>query len=575
MLTQIEDGLWEALEGSKLLSAEQLSATRQAVEAATPTPSVKAILRSLVSRHWLTEFQAERLLQGQSRGFFYDHYKVVDVVGLGGMGWIYQAIDTQTGQRVALKSMRQDYQRDQGMLARFQQEANVGMRLDHPHILRTYSLGTAGGLPYLTMELVEGPNLQELLFYQGRVPWEQACEFGRQVALALDYAHHRGVIHRDVKPQNVLVDPQGQVRLLDFGLSMLQEGETGAEFSFAMIFGHESVGTWDFSAPEQIRDSLAADARSDVYSLGATLFAIMTGYSPWDGNTRATVVQTTRLRSVRDFVPEIPQSVADILARMVSPDPGDRYQTAAEAAAALESMAQVAPVQFDFPHIQRERKRLADQKMANLPSSRSATAIAGRSTARLGKVSSVATRKQVPARSDFADRPADFVLGDPLPGTPARLAGRALSWDDASQENAPAALILKWGAFTIRIPAEHTELVIGRSESCDLQLLEQAVSSHHCRLQVEQHRWWLTDLHSRNGTKVHGQVIQRHALQCGDQIDIGGSQPFQVISLFGVSHPTATHQTKHPSRMPLTMVVLASAVVILAFFTWAYLTFLR
>lgn len=575
MLTHIDDGLWDVLEGSKLLTAEQLSATRQAVAAAAPVPSVNAILRSLVSRQWITAFQAERLAQGQSRGFFYDHFKIVDVVGLGGMGWIYQAVDTLSGQRVALKSMRQDYQRDQGMLARFQQEANVGMRLDHPHILRTYSLGTAGGLPYLTMELVEGPNLQELLHYHGRVPWEQACEFGRQIALALDYAHHRGVIHRDVKPQNVLVDPQGQVRLLDFGLSMLQEGETGAEFSFAMIFGHESVGTWDFSAPEQIRDSLAADARSDVYSLGATLFAIMTGYSPWDGNTRATVVQTKRLRSVREFVPEIPQQVADILYRMVAPDPGDRYQTAAEVATALESIAKSTPIQFDFPLILRERKRLADQKMANLPSSRSAAAIAGRSTARPGQVSSVATQKLNRQRNEIADRAADFVMGDPLPGTPSRLAGPALTWDDASQGNAPAALILKWGTYTIRIPAERTELVIGRSESCDLQLLEQSVSSHHCRLHAEHHQWWLTDLKSRNGTRVHGRVVQRHALQVGDLIDLGGSQPFQVISIFGASHPTATNRSPRRFWTSFALSIIAVAVVIVAVVIWMSLPRVR
>ncbi|HET6423062.1 MAG TPA: FHA domain-containing serine/threonine-protein kinase [Planctomycetaceae bacterium] len=564
MQTQTDDGLWDVLEGSKLLTAEQLSATKQAVESASTIPSAKAVLRSLVSRQWLTAFQAERLYQGQARGFFYDHYKVVDVLGLGGMGWIYQAVDTQTGQLVALKSMRQDFQRDQGMLARFQQEANVGMRLEHPHIARTYSLGTAGGLPYLTMELVAGPNLQELLHYEGRVPWEQACELGRQIALALEYAHRRGVIHRDVKPQNVLVDPEGQVRLLDFGLSMFQEGETGAEFSFAMIFGHESVGTWDFAAPEQIRDSLAADARSDIYSLGGTLFAIMTGFSPWDGHDRATVVQTKQLRSVREFVPDIPAAVEEIIARMVAPNPEDRFATAAEAAAALAKWAKPAPIKFDFPQVLRDRKKLADQKMANMPSSRSAAAIAGRSTARPGQVSSVAMRTLKDHRAGTPDRPSsEFTLGDPLPGTPVRIAGRALTWDEESTDNAPASLILKWGTLTIRIPAERQELSVGRSEACDLQVLESAVSSRHCRLHVEGRQWWLTDLKSRNGTRVGGKPVQRHALQCGDVIDIGSSQRFQVISLFGVS-AAAQAVARPDSRRNRTLLLVAATVATIA-----------
>lgn len=569
MQTQIDDGLWDALEGSKLLNAEQLSATKQAVEAASPTPAAKSVLRSLVARQWLTAYQAERLYQGQSRGFFYDHYKIVDILGLGGMGWIYQAVDTQTGQLVALKSMRQDYQRDQGMLARLKQEANVGMRLDHPHIARTYSLGTAGGLPYLTMELVPGPNLQELLHYKGRVPWQQACELGRQSALALQYAHQRGIIHRDVKPQNVLVDPQGQVRLLDFGLSMFQEGESGAEFSFAMIFGHESVGTWDFAAPEQIRDSLAADARSDVYSLGGTLFAIMTGFSPWDGHDRATVVQTKRLRSVREFIPDIPQAVADIIAKMVEPNPADRYASAAEAADALVVFAKSLPIQFDFTQILRDRKKLADQKLANAPSTRSAAAIAGRSTARPGTVSSVAMHNLQGRRTANDPPSSEFLIGDLPVGPPAKLSGPALQWDDESLDNTAASLILKWGTWLIRIPATHRELVIGRGETCELQVLEPAISSRHCRLHFENGQWWVTDLKSRNGTRVLGKVIQRHALTVGESIDIGSSNRLEIVSIQG--NATAAAATR-PSTAPWKLLVIcAGAITLAATVTWLVL----
>ena len=261
---------------SGLLSSAQLSAAGKIVPA-DDDAAAEMLSQQLVRRGWLTPFQAELLLQGRSRGFFFDQYQVIDLLGLGGMGWVYQAVDTKTGEIVALKVLRDEYRNDAGLLRTFQHEARVSLPLCHENVMRTLALGSAGGLPYMIMEYAPGPNLLELLMERRRLPWRQACDFARQAALGLDFIHHQGVIHRDIKPQNLLIDPTGRVRLLDFGLSMQKGEESGDEFSFAMIFGQESVGTVDFAAPEQVVHSLAADARSDVYSLGGTLFTAADG----------------------------------------------------------------------------------------------------------------------------------------------------------------------------------------------------------------------------------------------------------------------------------------------------------
>lgn len=565
MGTQLDHVLWNTLEQSQLLTAGQLSVSHQFADALGEAATAEVVLRNLVLRKWLTPFQAERLLRGQSRGFFYDDFKVVDLLGLGGMGWIYQAVHTVTGQVVALKAMRQDFRHDQGMLARFEQEARVGLRLQHPNIVQTYSMGTAGGLPYLTMEFVPGPSLHELLVQQQRLPSEQACEMARQVALALEHAHRHGVIHRDVKPANVLIDESGCARLLDFGLSMFQEDDTGAEFSFAMIFGHESVGTWEFAAPEQVAQSLAADARSDVYSLGATLFAALTGENPWSRPKRSGE-PSPPLRSVRELVPTIPEPVAAMVARMMADDPAERFATAGEAAAALASWAKPQSLQFDFAAILTERKKNIARKLAKSPSSRSSVSALGRSTARLGSVSSVAN----PVLGSGPGMPVADVA-DVLPNWAGKttvtdvLRGPAVKWAGEAPRTGAAGMILQTQLAPGRIPLQQDQVLVGRSAQCNLQIADPAISSRHCEFQFDGRQWWLSDLKSSNGTLVNGKPIQRRALRAGDKIDIGRVQRF-LVTFADTRHTPASAGTSHPwwKVVAIAALVFLAAIVLYA-----------
>lgn len=543
LLASFRDHLAE----SGLLDAGQLAALERDPRVTEQTTDA-GLASLLVSSGLLTRFQADRLLEGRSRGFFFDQYRILDVLGVGGMGCVYQAQDTTTGEPVALKVLAERLKHDRGMYARFQQEARVGLLLKHPHIIRTQYLGTAGGLPYMTMELIEGANLLELLQKHHCLPWGQACEFARQAALALEYLHRRGIVHRDVKPQNLLIDRRGHVRLLDFGLAMLREGEAGDEFSMAMIFGHESVGTEEFSAPEQSADSLTADPRSDVYSLGATLFLALTCRSH-RARPKTPGGQPGPLRSVRDFVPTIPQEVAEIVARMLAPDPDDRFPSAVAAAEALSRWARPAPASFDFASILAQRKLDAQRRLAS--SRVSTTGLAGStavpalgSSVALGPAARRVTSFTTPQIGPDGERPASD--GPPVLGT--------LIWRNRNQS----------------IPLMARSVVIGRREDCDLTVAEAAVSSRHCELQFDGTFWWVRDLVSRNGTQVNGQPVTFRALRDGDELMIGNQQQFRISyqlpssASAGDSRAFAAPPSPWPSLQPILISLLLLGGLLLA-----------
>ena len=223
----------------------------------------------------LTRYQANRLLAGSRRGLFIDDYKIIEILGFGGMGYLYAADELKTGWKVALKVLSDRYRHDSGMLSRFRLEAEAGLKLSHPNILRTKALNRSediyGVIHYMVLELIRGISLHELLVIRKRtLPWRQACDVICQAAAGLHYAHEQGLVHRDVKPDNMLIRPDGTVKVLDFGLAMIERSE--AEYSMAVIQGQDCLGTADYISPEQSLDSLHVDRRADIYSLGCTFY---------------------------------------------------------------------------------------------------------------------------------------------------------------------------------------------------------------------------------------------------------------------------------------------------------------
>jgi len=287
---------------------------------------------------------------------FADHprYRIISKLGAGGMGTVYKAEDLLLGRVIAIKVMSPHLTAKAGAVARFQKEIRAAAQLKDHHIVIAHDAGEAGGSHYLVMEFVEGVSLDRLVAKKGPLPVSLACMFARQVALGLQHAADKGMVHRDIKPQNLMVSRKGQVKILDFGLARLAHNEAEEEtlqlrrpafgagkqqVNLAVTSPNQVMGTPDYLSPEQARNSHEVDPRSDIYSLGCTLFFLLTGRPPFIAST--TLIDKLLAHTeedpppIHDARPEVSEALAAVLAKMMAKKPADRYQKASEVAAAL------------------------------------------------------------------------------------------------------------------------------------------------------------------------------------------------------------------------------------------------
>src|SRR6478752_1469533 len=268
-----------------------------------------------------------------------EHYELNQFVGGGGMGAVFRATDTRLGRTVAVKVLSRD-QGDEETIRRFRNEAQSAARLDHPNIARVYYVGEDQGLNFIVFEFIEGTNLREEVQRQGPLDLERAIYFTMQVAEALAHSSSRDVVHRDIKPSNVLVTAEGQVKLVDMGLARLHQVESSAE---DLTASGVTLGTFDYISPEQARDPRDADVRSDIYSLGCTLFYMLTGQPPFpEGTALQKLLQhnSDDPPDVRHFRPELSPRVAQLLAKMLAKRPSQRHQSAPELIADLMGLGE-------------------------------------------------------------------------------------------------------------------------------------------------------------------------------------------------------------------------------------------
>jgi Protein kinase domain/FHA domain len=328
----------------------------------TEKPITLEFLKKLMLQGVLTKFQTQWLLDEKFEEFAIDEYRILDILGTGGMGWLYVGVNEKTGEKVAVKVISRHMEND--YLTRFKLEARAGLLLNHPNIARTIKLGETDEILYVAMELVEGISMQELIVRQGTIPWPQACSLVSQAATGLQHAHEKGMVHRDVKPGNLLVKRNGMVKVLDFGLALMEKDED--EFTLAMIAGQGCVGTADYISPEQTLDSFNVDPRADIYSLGCTLYCALTSSVPFPGESIAKKLRAHRTktpRPVRELKPEVPEAVEQIVVRMMARKPEDRYATAADVVEALKPHARRDAASFDFSEVLAQRSEEARQRV--------------------------------------------------------------------------------------------------------------------------------------------------------------------------------------------------------------------
>lgn len=283
----------------------------------------------------LTYFQAEQLLQGKYKRFTIGKYKVLEKLGAGGMGQVFLCEHKLMRRRVAVKVLPTAKADDPSSLERFYREARAVAAVDHPNIVRAYDIDQDENLHFLVMEYVDGTNLQDLVKKAGPLDPIRACHYIYGSSVGLQHAHEIGLVHRDIKPGNILVDRAGVVKILDMGLARFFHDD---EDVLTKKYDENVLGTADYLAPEQALDSHGVDIRADIYSLGATFYYLLTGSAPFpEGSVAQKLIwhQNRHPRHLRSLRADIPDEVVAIVDRMMMKDPAKRYQTPADVMAAL------------------------------------------------------------------------------------------------------------------------------------------------------------------------------------------------------------------------------------------------
>ncbi|SDG86131.1 Stk1 family PASTA domain-containing Ser/Thr kinase [Klenkia brasiliensis] len=260
-----------------------------------------------------------------------ERYEIGGVLGRGGMAEVHRGRDLRLGREVAVKVLRSDLARDPSFQVRFRREAQAAASLNHPAIVAVYDTGedrtTTGATPYIVMEYVEGETLRDVLRREGRLEPARAMSLTADICAALDFSHRNGIVHRDVKPGNVMITPQGTVKVMDFGIARAVSDSAATMTSTAAV-----IGTAQYLSPEQARGE-GVDARSDVYSAGCLLYELVTGAPPFTGDSPVAVAyQHVREdpRTPSSINPEVPPELDAILLKAMSKNPANRYQSAAE-----------------------------------------------------------------------------------------------------------------------------------------------------------------------------------------------------------------------------------------------------
>jgi eukaryotic-like serine/threonine-protein kinase len=310
----------------------------------------------LVRDGMLTFFQAEQILQGKYKRFTIGKYKVLEKLGVGGMGQVFLCEHAKMKRRVAVKVLPIAKSEDEAATERFYREARAAAALDHPNIVRAFDVDQDDNLHYLVMEFVDGSNFHDIVKKHGPLDVTRACHYIYGAAAGLQYANTMGIVHRDIKPGNLLLDRGGVVKVLDMGLARFFRDE---EDHITRKYDENVLGTADYLSPEQALDSHTVDIRSDLYSLGGTFYYMLTGTAPFpDGNVAQKLLahQVKEPKPIREHRHDVPDEVAAIISKMMAKKVEDRYQTPAELMTALTHYVQVPiapPPEKEMPQFSR------------------------------------------------------------------------------------------------------------------------------------------------------------------------------------------------------------------------------
>lgn len=327
----------ERLQASELVSAKEVEALGARFPKSKRWQDADGLIRELIESKTLTRFQAETILEDRAYTLVLGDYVVLREIGEGGMGHVYLARHRRLKREVALKVLSANFTQNEAAIKRFQREMEAAARLSHPNIVATFDAREQSGFHYLVMEYVAGDNLAKVVERVGRLPVATALDYAMQTAKGLAHAHQQGVVHRDIKPANLLLDSEGRVKILDMGIARFDGAMLGGEPSGITKVG-SLMGTAAYMAPEQALDVRKADARSDIYSLGCTLYYLLTGREMYPRDTYMEQIVAHRedpIPALKNLKGEPPPGLSAVFQKLVAKNPADRFQNMDKVYAAL------------------------------------------------------------------------------------------------------------------------------------------------------------------------------------------------------------------------------------------------
>ncbi len=295
------------------------------------------VANHLQDKGLISSWQQKNLLLGKSRGFFLGTYRLLGHLGTGGMSSVFLAKHGSIDRQVAIKVLPSARIGENSFLDRFEREAIATSRMSHPNIVRVFDIDEEDGTHFMVMEYVSGQDLKVIVKEQGPLPLEKAAHYIAQAATGLQHAHERGLVHRDIKPANLVVNGDDLLKVLDLGLARMEDDDDLASLTVANA--ENMMGTADYLAPEQALNAHAVDHRADIYSLGCTLYFLLTGHAPFTEGTIAQRIlkhQQEQPKDVRAERSDCPHAIADVCMTMLAKDPADRFASAGAVANRLQ-----------------------------------------------------------------------------------------------------------------------------------------------------------------------------------------------------------------------------------------------